>query len=295
METINTLQEFMLHTKNITYVLIVAALLVVFARLFPDATLFLMFVLPARGRVLAIVGGGIGLWTPPTTITFNVPPEAVLGRRYARFRLSTVAGLSYTGLAADGEVEDYRVEIRQPAPDLVGLHRNRNFLLDVNGSGTWNGAAGGDIVYVPLVARTNLGNAESMVAQILLLPPGTRLLLAQPFLSGTARALIDRGATWIRAPYPFGVEGSRAWMASRSTHHWSWTSTSTTLRRRTRNLSGSFSSSFSTQRSNCSWVSMPSVTTRWLDLRIMSTRPVYSNLERSLLSASSTSLTLTSR
>ena len=44
--------------------------------------------------------------------------------------------------------------------------------------------------------------------------PGTKLLLAQPFLSGTARALIDRGAELIRAPYPFGVEGSRAWMAA---------------------------------------------------------------------------------
>ncbi|MFM2122904.1 MAG: hypothetical protein RLZZ589_1341 [Cyanobacteriota bacterium] len=44
--------------------------------------------------------------------------------------------------------------------------------------------------------------------------PGTQLLLAQPFLSGTARALIDRGAALIRAPYPFGVEGSQAWMAA---------------------------------------------------------------------------------
>jgi light-independent protochlorophyllide reductase subunit N len=49
------------------------------------------------------------------------------------------------------------------------------------------------------------------------LPPvgaGTKLLLAQPFLSGTARALVDRGAQLIRAPYPFGVEGSRDWMAA---------------------------------------------------------------------------------
>jgi len=44
--------------------------------------------------------------------------------------------------------------------------------------------------------------------------PGTQLLLAQPFLSGTARALIDRGAALIAAPYPFGVEGSRAWLAA---------------------------------------------------------------------------------
>jgi len=42
--------------------------------------------------------------------------------------------------------------------------------------------------------------------------PGTRVLLAQPFLSGTARALQRRGAELIRAPYPFGVEGSRLWM-----------------------------------------------------------------------------------
>lgn len=44
--------------------------------------------------------------------------------------------------------------------------------------------------------------------------PGTRVLLAQPFLSGTARALISRGAALIEAPYPLGVEGSQAWMAA---------------------------------------------------------------------------------
>jgi len=49
------------------------------------------------------------------------------------------------------------------------------------------------------------------------LPPvgaGTRLLLAQPFLSGTARALLHRGAQLVAAPYPFGVEGSQLWMAA---------------------------------------------------------------------------------
>ena len=44
--------------------------------------------------------------------------------------------------------------------------------------------------------------------------PGTRVLLAQPFLSATARALVSRGGRLISAPYPFGVEGSRAWMAA---------------------------------------------------------------------------------
>lgn len=39
----------------------------------------------------------------------------------------------------------------------------------------------------------------------------TKILLAQPFLNETARALIARGATLLEAPYPFGVEGTLEW------------------------------------------------------------------------------------
>jgi light-independent protochlorophyllide reductase subunit N len=42
--------------------------------------------------------------------------------------------------------------------------------------------------------------------------PGTRYLLAQPFLSETAKALESRGATRIAAPFPLGVEGTSAWL-----------------------------------------------------------------------------------
>ncbi len=42
--------------------------------------------------------------------------------------------------------------------------------------------------------------------------PNTRLLLAQPFLNDTARALVARGATLLSAPYPFGVHGTTAWL-----------------------------------------------------------------------------------
>ncbi len=42
--------------------------------------------------------------------------------------------------------------------------------------------------------------------------PSTRLLLAQPFLGETTRALVRRGATVLRAPFPFGVEGTTEWM-----------------------------------------------------------------------------------
>ena len=40
----------------------------------------------------------------------------------------------------------------------------------------------------------------------------TRILLAQPFLGDTARALEERGAQRIGAPFPLGVEGTTAWL-----------------------------------------------------------------------------------
>lgn len=42
--------------------------------------------------------------------------------------------------------------------------------------------------------------------------PNTRLLLAQPFLADTARALQARGATLLPAPFPLGVEGTTLWL-----------------------------------------------------------------------------------
>jgi light-independent protochlorophyllide reductase subunit N len=40
----------------------------------------------------------------------------------------------------------------------------------------------------------------------------TKLLLAQPFLGETLRALESRGATLLSAPFPLGAEGSEAWI-----------------------------------------------------------------------------------
>jgi light-independent protochlorophyllide reductase subunit N len=40
----------------------------------------------------------------------------------------------------------------------------------------------------------------------------TRFLLAQPFLADTARTLEARGATRLAAPFPFGAEGTTAWV-----------------------------------------------------------------------------------
>ncbi|MDE8345893.1 MAG: ferredoxin:protochlorophyllide reductase (ATP-dependent) subunit N [Acidocella sp.] len=43
---------------------------------------------------------------------------------------------------------------------------------------------------------------------------GTKFLLAQPFLAGTALGLERRGASRIAAPFPLGVEGTTAWFTA---------------------------------------------------------------------------------
>ncbi len=44
--------------------------------------------------------------------------------------------------------------------------------------------------------------------------PRTSYLLAQPFLAATGQALDERGARRLAAPFPFGVEGTRGWLAA---------------------------------------------------------------------------------
>ncbi|MED5447934.1 MAG: FG-GAP-like repeat-containing protein, partial [Planctomycetota bacterium] len=51
-------------------------------------------------------------------LTFDVPVTAAVGTTYARLRLSTAGGLSVTGSADDGEVEDHEIEITA-AEELV--------------------------------------------------------------------------------------------------------------------------------------------------------------------------------
>ena len=42
--------------------------------------------------------------------------------------------------------------------------------------------------------------------------PGTRVLLAQPFVGETVRLLEERGAQRLPAPFPIGIEGTTAWL-----------------------------------------------------------------------------------
>jgi len=47
-----------------------------------------------------------------------VPTTATPGTTFARFRFSSTGGLSYDGLASDGEVEDYQIEISNYNPNI---------------------------------------------------------------------------------------------------------------------------------------------------------------------------------
>ena len=53
----------------------------------------------------------------PNVLDFSIPATAVPGTSFARLRISSVGGLLPTGLASDGEVEDYAVTIL-PSVDL---------------------------------------------------------------------------------------------------------------------------------------------------------------------------------
>jgi hypothetical protein len=71
-------------------------------------------------------------------INFLVPGNAAAGVSYARFRLSTAGELQPTGVANDGEVEDYRLTIFTPSPSSAQIvedpqHPGDDLLL-VNGT-----------------------------------------------------------------------------------------------------------------------------------------------------------------
>jgi hypothetical protein len=110
-----------------------------------DGVTFLSALVPGQAatiRVVASVPGvlnawldfdGNGVWTVPgeqiftevtltggsNTLTIFVPCAARSGAAFARFRFSRTAGLSFTGLAPDGEVEDYRVTIADDPPPQI--------------------------------------------------------------------------------------------------------------------------------------------------------------------------------
>jgi len=67
------------------------------------------------------VAVNVPLFAGTNSLQFSVPEDAVPGATFARLRFSSVGGLTPTGDAPDGEVEDYRVSISAlSVEDLTG-------------------------------------------------------------------------------------------------------------------------------------------------------------------------------
>jgi hypothetical protein len=75
------------------------------------------------------------------TVTVNIPVDAKIGKTFARFRLSTDKGLAPTGLASNGEVEDYSLVIKSLA-QAINLGPAANS-LGIGIFALGNGTAGG--------------------------------------------------------------------------------------------------------------------------------------------------------
>ena len=89
------------------------------------------------------------------TLVVGVPVQALFGPTYGRFRFSSLTGLQPTGLANDGEVEDYAVTLYQAKPTITLAITN----ITCNASNTvvtikWNGES-------PLVYETHYADVLS--------------------------------------------------------------------------------------------------------------------------------------
>src|SRR5262249_29736775 len=76
----------------------------------------------------------VTVFNGPNLINFAIPGTNIfVGSTYARFRLSTAGGLAPTGLATDGEVEDYKITIA-PTPVSAAPLVNGDYMPVSRGS-----------------------------------------------------------------------------------------------------------------------------------------------------------------
>ena len=124
-----------------------------------DGIRFLSFLLPGQNSTVEVVASAPGLlnawidwqanlqWTDPGDHIFQdkflnpgknilsilVPANITPGMiTFARFRFSSMAGLSFTGMATDGEVEDYNILLGPPASQEIFLDQDPSFSFTQN-------------------------------------------------------------------------------------------------------------------------------------------------------------------
>ncbi|MFT5516955.1 MAG: putative repeat protein (TIGR01451 family), partial [Rhodothermales bacterium] len=109
--------------------------------------------------------------------SFIVPPSAATGGTFARFRYSTQSGLGPTGLAADGEVEDYLVSVVTRADLSLALTASAETVV-----------AGTALTYTLQVDNAGPANAALTVASLVFGPGLT--------LTNSDCSLSDPGGEW---------------------------------------------------------------------------------------------------
>ncbi|HET9227162.1 MAG TPA: GEVED domain-containing protein [Thermoanaerobaculia bacterium] len=107
-----------------------------------------------------IFPGGIALAAGANALTFPVPPLAAPGATAARFRCTSAGAVSFTGQAADGEVEDYAVTIILASPSLTA-NKAANLLVDQDNDGF--AEAGDTIEYTVTIVNNGTGAAAGVV------------------------------------------------------------------------------------------------------------------------------------
>lgn len=128
----------------------------------------------------------------PNVLTFTVPLTAtVTTQTFARFRFSSTGGLGVTGLAGDGEVEDYAVAIQ-------GVASIGDFIFfDSNGNGAQDPGETIGIDGVP-VSATNLSTGQVYTTisggggfyLLSNLPPGTYSIVVPASVPGLVRTTL---------------------------------------------------------------------------------------------------------
>jgi len=144
--------------------------------------------------------------------------------------------------------EVIKLDLSRAAERLSGLHMPQVRVLNYSGSGIETTFTQGEDAclasLVPIMPRSTAAAPSLLVvgalaevvedqmrrlfsamgiADVGFMPPrrsvdlpavgaNTRLLLAQPFLTDTARTLEARGATRLAAPFPLGAEGTTEWL-----------------------------------------------------------------------------------
>lgn len=142
--------------------------------------------------------GGLAVVAGNNTLSVSVPSNAVLGQRGARFRLSTVGGLAATGLAANGEVEDYFVSVTGPPtydfgdlPNTFGTLLANNGARHQTGGGLFLGTGVTNETNGKPSATANLDVDDGVTAPATLAPRVTAQFTVVASKAGKLDAFID--------------------------------------------------------------------------------------------------------